>query len=252
MTPPARVFQGLKLAPILYSLNSTKASILIIICGNAAKALTLVSVTYKAKNVYPTWIKGEPPGTRFNRSKSRWFDGRIFEDRLQYAMLPILRRQVATKFLEELKKRRQTETEKTVLRRTTKKLNVLPGRGITVEDLIPTSSPTSGPSTSSRPKQPQKNKKKTVKRKLSKNGNKSTKPSDAEIHYAESNHSIDVESKAEEASEKEECEKASAEAERDAHAYIVVEYESKLYPGVMLTNFDEFNKACASCMKQYR
>ncbi|KAF2882655.1 hypothetical protein ILUMI_23519 [Ignelater luminosus] len=65
---------------------------------------------------------------------------------------------VSQAFLKELKRHRQTETEKTVRRRTKKKLNVPPGRRITVEDLTPASFPTSGPFTSSRAKQPRKNK----------------------------------------------------------------------------------------------
>ena len=79
--------------------NATKASVSIMVCGNAVGTIVPVYVTYKALNVYPTWVEGGPPGTRFNRSKSGWFDARIFEDWFEFLMLPILRKQTGTKIL---------------------------------------------------------------------------------------------------------------------------------------------------------
>uniref|UniRef100_A0A0A9VWV2 Tigger transposable element-derived protein 6 n=1 Tax=Lygus hesperus TaxID=30085 RepID=A0A0A9VWV2_LYGHE len=41
--------------------NSTKESISIMVCGNAVGTIAPVYVTYKAKNLYPTWVEGGPP-----------------------------------------------------------------------------------------------------------------------------------------------------------------------------------------------
>ncbi|KAF2892415.1 hypothetical protein ILUMI_13753 [Ignelater luminosus] len=99
------------------------------------------------------------PEVILNKPSNRLFE---FSDNGQHV------ENVLQTFLKELEKPRQTKTETIVCRRAKKKVNVLPGRGITVEDLIFDWSPTPGPSTSSCAKQPQKNKKKTAKRKLSK------------------------------------------------------------------------------------
>lgn len=37
-------------------------------------------MVYKSKDLYLEWTKGGPDGTRYNRSKSGWFDAVIFED----------------------------------------------------------------------------------------------------------------------------------------------------------------------------
>lgn len=79
--------------------NATKASTSIMMCGNAAGELAPVYVTYKAENVYPEWMEGGPPKARYNRSKSGWFDMKIFEDWFEFTLLPLLRRQTGTKVI---------------------------------------------------------------------------------------------------------------------------------------------------------
>lgn len=80
--------------------NSTKGMISLMFCGNAAGELAPVYVCYKSDVVlYECWTEGAPPGTRFNRSKSGWFDGRVFEDWFEFLMLPILKKQSGKKLL---------------------------------------------------------------------------------------------------------------------------------------------------------
>ncbi|GLV46579.1 hypothetical protein CBL_21513 [Carabus blaptoides fortunei] len=35
---------------------------------------------YKSKYVYPNWVEGDAPGTRYNRLMSGWFNSDFFED----------------------------------------------------------------------------------------------------------------------------------------------------------------------------
>lgn len=79
--------------------NATKVSTSIMVCGNAAGEIAPLYVVYKADNVYPEWVQGAPPSTRFNRSKSGWFDTKSFEDWFEFTMLPVIRRQHGTKVL---------------------------------------------------------------------------------------------------------------------------------------------------------
>ncbi|XP_014273650.1 uncharacterized protein [Halyomorpha halys] len=79
--------------------NAKKASVSIMMCGNAAGSLAPVYVTYKAEDMGQCWMEGGPAGTCYNHSKSGWFDERIFEDWFEFLMLPILRKQTGTKVL---------------------------------------------------------------------------------------------------------------------------------------------------------
>lgn len=45
--------------------------------------------------MWVTWTENGPPGTRYNRTKSGWFDARCFEDWFMFTMLPLLKKQAA-------------------------------------------------------------------------------------------------------------------------------------------------------------
>ncbi|XP_055533763.1 uncharacterized protein LOC129723520 isoform X2 [Wyeomyia smithii] len=45
-------------------------------------------VVYASVHLYSTWTEGGPKGTRYNRSKSGWFDKVIFEDWFTSMALP--------------------------------------------------------------------------------------------------------------------------------------------------------------------
>ncbi|XP_050300148.1 uncharacterized protein LOC126738753 [Anthonomus grandis grandis] len=72
--------------------NSTKAAVSIMMCGNAAGELCPPYVNYKAEKMWDTWTEGGPAGTRYNRSKSGWFDGSSFEDWFMSILLPKIKR----------------------------------------------------------------------------------------------------------------------------------------------------------------
>ncbi|XP_055531382.1 uncharacterized protein LOC129722145 isoform X2 [Wyeomyia smithii] len=45
-------------------------------------------IVYASVHLYSTWTEGGPKGTRYNRSKSGWFDKVIFEDWFTSMALP--------------------------------------------------------------------------------------------------------------------------------------------------------------------
>lgn len=60
--------------------DSTKTSVSIMFCGSAAGEMLPAYVVYKAEHVWSTWTEGGPKNTRYNRSKSGWFDSHCFND----------------------------------------------------------------------------------------------------------------------------------------------------------------------------
>ena len=62
------------------TMNHSKSSISLMFAGAASGELLPVYVVYKAEHLWDTWTQGGPPGTRYNRSKSGWFDSNCFED----------------------------------------------------------------------------------------------------------------------------------------------------------------------------
>lgn len=66
----------------------SKASISIMVCGNAAGDLLPPMVVYKAGNLYEGWTKGGPPGTVYSNTPSGWFDMDQFEKWFFQILLP--------------------------------------------------------------------------------------------------------------------------------------------------------------------
>lgn len=61
--------------------NHSKTSTSVMFCGNADGSKFLPPyVVYKAEHLWNSWKNGGPPGTRYNRTKSGWFDLNTFED----------------------------------------------------------------------------------------------------------------------------------------------------------------------------
>ena len=69
-------------------MNSTKSSISIMFSGTASGVLLPPYVVYKAIHLYDTWTEGGPPGARYNRSSSGWFESCSFEDWFIKIILP--------------------------------------------------------------------------------------------------------------------------------------------------------------------
>ena len=60
--------------------TSSKTATSLMFTGTAAGERLPVYVVYKSKELHEQWTENGPPGTRYNRSKSGWFDSNIFED----------------------------------------------------------------------------------------------------------------------------------------------------------------------------
>lgn len=73
-------------------LDSSKSSVSVMFAGTASGFLLPPYVVYKAEHLYDSWLEGGPRGTRYNRSKSGWFDGVIFEDWFNKIVLPYFRK----------------------------------------------------------------------------------------------------------------------------------------------------------------
>lgn len=49
-------------------------------------------MVYKAENLHDNLTEGGPKGTRYNRSKSEWFDCVLFEDLFNKLILPFYKK----------------------------------------------------------------------------------------------------------------------------------------------------------------
>ena len=67
--------------------DSTKTSISVMFCGSADGIIIPPYVVYKADGLFNSWTENGPPKTRYNRTKSGWFDSRIFLDWFESAFL---------------------------------------------------------------------------------------------------------------------------------------------------------------------
>jgi len=68
-------------------LDSSKSSVSVMFAGTASRFLLPPYVVYKAEHLYDSWMDGGPRGTRYNRSKSGWFDRVIFKDWFKLVLL---------------------------------------------------------------------------------------------------------------------------------------------------------------------
>ena len=80
-------------------MNQSKSAISIMYAGCADGTLLPAYVVYKALNLYDTWTIGGPPKTRYNRSKSGWFDMICFSDWFKHIILPYVKKLQGKKVL---------------------------------------------------------------------------------------------------------------------------------------------------------
>lgn len=66
----------------------SRASISLMVCGNANGDLLPPMVVYKAQNLYDNWTEGGPAGTKYASSPSGWFDMNLFEAWFFKILLP--------------------------------------------------------------------------------------------------------------------------------------------------------------------
>ncbi|XP_069671995.1 uncharacterized protein [Periplaneta americana] len=72
-------------------IDHTKSSTSVMFAGTASGYCLPPYVVYKSEQLYHTWIEGSPKDTHFNYSKSRWFEGAIFEYWFYTTALPYLK-----------------------------------------------------------------------------------------------------------------------------------------------------------------
>ena len=80
-------------------MNSSKASVSLIMTGTASGVVLPPYVCYRAIHLYDAWNIGSPTGARYNRTKSGWFDGVTFEDYFKKIILPYCRQLSGKKVL---------------------------------------------------------------------------------------------------------------------------------------------------------
>lgn len=61
-------------------MDTSKAATSVMFSCSASGNLLPLYIVYKADHLWSTWTENGPPRARFNRSKSGWFDGSLFED----------------------------------------------------------------------------------------------------------------------------------------------------------------------------
>lgn len=72
--------------------NSSKVSISLMMCGNAAGDMLPPYVVYKAKNLWQPWTENGPKGCRYNATPSGWFDSSTFTDWFEKSLLRHLKK----------------------------------------------------------------------------------------------------------------------------------------------------------------
>jgi len=80
-------------------MNSSKASTSIMFACTGNGELLPPYTVYKALYLYDSWIVGGPPKSRYNRSKSGWFDSQCFEDWLIKVVIPFVKNKPVKKIL---------------------------------------------------------------------------------------------------------------------------------------------------------
>jgi len=72
--------------------DTSKSSTFVMFSGTASGVILPLYVVYKAEHLYNTWTYNGPPGTRYNRSRSGWFDMTLFEDWFFTIVMPYFRK----------------------------------------------------------------------------------------------------------------------------------------------------------------
>lgn len=77
--------------------ETSKTSISVMFCGSATGKILPPYVVYKATRMWDTWMSGGPEKTRYQSTKSGWFDGPTFEDWFIQLFLPYVKRNRSSK-----------------------------------------------------------------------------------------------------------------------------------------------------------
>ena len=80
-------------------MDSSKVVFSMMFCRNAEVEVVPPYVVYKSVHLYSQWVAAGPPGTRYNQSKSGWFDETTFTDWFFTLIFPILCKKEGKKVL---------------------------------------------------------------------------------------------------------------------------------------------------------
>lgn len=80
-------------------MNSSKASTSVMFAATADGKILPPYVVYKAQHLYETWRERGPKNSRYNRTKSGWFDSYCFTDWVQSVAIPFMKNLEGPKFL---------------------------------------------------------------------------------------------------------------------------------------------------------
>lgn len=69
-------------------IDTSKTNISVMFSCTASGVMLPPYVCYKSENLYDSWKLGGPSGSRYNRTKSGWFDGHVFQDWFNTIALP--------------------------------------------------------------------------------------------------------------------------------------------------------------------
>lgn len=80
-------------------MNSTKSSISVMFAASGSGEILPPYVVYKAQHIYDSWRVGGPLKSRYNRTKSGWFDSYCFQDWVETIAIPYLKNLNGVKIL---------------------------------------------------------------------------------------------------------------------------------------------------------
>lgn len=80
-------------------LNSSKASTSVMFAASGDGKILPPYVVYRAQHLYDSWRVGGPQNSRYNRTKSGWFDSFCFSDWMETIAIPFLKKLDGTKYL---------------------------------------------------------------------------------------------------------------------------------------------------------
>merc|ERR1712015_454566 len=69
-------------------MNTSKSAVSLMFSCSASGDFLPPYVVYRAERLMDSWVVGGPIGTRYNRTKSGWFDGFCFKDWLKMQVVP--------------------------------------------------------------------------------------------------------------------------------------------------------------------
>ena len=80
-------------------MKHSNSSTSVMFAASGSGVLLPCYVVYKSNHLYSSWTEGGPRGTRFNRTKSGWFDSLCFDDWIRTIVIPYLKQLEGKKYI---------------------------------------------------------------------------------------------------------------------------------------------------------